>query len=293
MSDAWGGYDGLLALRERLHAWARGEPRVIGAVGFGSTERADRPADEWSDIDIALLVENPAEWVRDLGWVDAIAPAWVRLVFPAPIPGFEVVQVLFAGGYDADIIPFARDQIAALREPGIAAGVFGGGARVIVDREGALGWVSDVGDPPPPAAPTREAFDHVVAVFLHQTVWATKRLRRGELWRAHDDVDDFMRDRLLTMLEWHAIARGVAGVAPESRRLERWLPADVAAELPGTFATFDAGSIAVSLVRSLRLFGRVAREVAGRYGYAYPDDADRTIGAWVTERLAEAGLPTG
>lgn len=292
MSDAWRGHEGLLALRERLHAWARDEPRVLGAVAFGSTERADRPADEWSDLDIALLVDDPAAWLGDLGWVDAIAPVWVRLVFPAPIPGFAVVQVLFAGGYDIDIIPFGRDQLATLRDPDVAPVVFGGGARVLVDREASLGWVSGVGNPPPPAAPTREAFDHVVAVFLHQTAWATKRLRRGELWRAHDDVDDFMRDRLLTMLEWHALARGVPGVAPESRRLERWLPADVAAELPGTFATFDARSIAVSLVRSLRLFGRIGREVAVRYGYAYPEDAHRALRAWLVERLAEAGLPT-
>ena len=102
-----------------------------------------------------------------------------------------------------------------------------------------------------------------------------------------------MRDRLLTMLEWHALARGVTGVAPESRRLERWLPPDVATELPGTFATFDAGSIAVSLVRSLRLFERLAREVAGRHEFEYPEDADRAIDAWVAERIAEAGLPSG
>ena len=57
MSDAaasleWDGIDGLLDLRSRLHDWARTDERILAAVAFGSTERTDRPADAWSDLDL-------------------------------------------------------------------------------------------------------------------------------------------------------------------------------------------------------------------------------------------------
>lgn len=291
MSDDWGGLDGLLARRDAIHAWARQHPDIRAAVAFGSTERVDRPADEWSDIDLAFLVDDPDAWTEDLRWVDEIAPTWLRLVFPAPVPGLHVVQVLFVGGYDADLVPLGSEQLLALRDPAVAEEVFGAGARVVVDHVGALSWVTEVGDPAPVAAPSREAFDHVVSVFLHQTVWAVKRLRRGELWRAHDDIDDFMRDRLRTMLEWHALARGSGDVSPDGRRLERWLPSDLASELPATFATYDPRSIAEALIRSQGLFARLGREVADRYGFAYPEATDAAVAEWVDRRLSEGGLP--
>ncbi len=290
----WGGLDGLLDLRTRLHAWARSDPKIQAAVAFGSTERADRPADAWSDLDLLFVVEEVAPWLDDLDWVDAIAPSWLRLVNDAPLAGIRVVQVLFAGGYDADLIPIDRGSLEVFEQPDVATEVFGHGARVIVDRVGALDLFANASGGMPASAaravrpPRREEFEETVAIFLYQTVWATKRLRRGERWRAHDDVDDYMRDRLLRMIEWHALARGIEGVYGESRRLEHWVPPDVAVDLPPTFARYDDHSIAEALIRGQALFRRLALEVAERWSFAYPAAADAAIERWVQDRLAEA-----
>jgi aminoglycoside 6-adenylyltransferase len=289
----WAGLDGLLDLRSRMHDWARSDERVLAAVAFGSTERTDRPADAWSDLDLLFVVGDRAAWLDDLSWTDAIGRSWLRLVNEAPVPGIRVVQVLFAGGYDADLIPVDRELLAAFEVPEVAAEVFGHGARVVVDRIDAFGALTKGTGTFPVTAdsgvrpPSGEDFTTTVATFLYQTVWATKRLLRGERWRAHDDVDDYMRDRLLTMLEWHALARGVVGVFPESRKLEAWTPPDVAAELPATFARYDDASIAEALVRGHALFRRLAREVADRWGFDYPDAVDAEIERWVEDRLAE------
>ena len=286
-ADGWSGIDGLLATRDRVHAWAAAHPDIQAAVAFGSTERADRPADAWSDVDLLFVVADAGPWFADLSWVDAIAPSWVRLVTPAPIPGIDVVQVVFAGGYDADLIPVDARGLAALADPDVAAEVFGHGARVVFDRAGVAPPIPTT-TRPAVTLPDAAAFDQVVSTWLFQLVWATKRLRRGELWRAHDDIDDYLRDRLLTMLEWHALTRGVSEVFPDARRLERWLPADVAADLPETFARYDPASIAEALRRSHALFRRMALEVAERVGFAYPVDADAAIAAWMEARLRTA-----
>lgn len=292
----WEGIDGLLALRAQLHAWARADPRILAAIAFGSTERTDRPADAWSDLDLLIVVDDETPWLADLGWTDAIGPSWLRFVHEAPVPGIHVVQILFAGGYDVDLIPVGRPLLQVFEQPDVRAEVFGHGASVVFDRVDAVGSLPDVGavanaarsDIRPPRA---EEFAETVATFLYQTVWATKRLLRGERWRAHDDVDDYMRDRMLTMIEWHAVARGVEGVFPESRKLETWVPPDVAAELPATFAQYDDTSIAESLIRGQALFRRLALEVGDRWGLPYPRDADAEIERWVRDRLAERGSP--
>jgi aminoglycoside 6-adenylyltransferase len=298
LSD-WAGLEGLLELRGRLHGWARGEERILAAVAFGSTERTDRTADAWSDLDLLLVVEDPKPWLDDLAWVDSIGPPWLRFVHAAPIPGIKVVQVLFEGGYDADLVPVDREMLAMLQMPEVAAEVFGHGARLVVDRVGALdALLGEAGTFPVASVsairpPDAGEFAETVSTFLYQAVWATKRLRRGERWRAHDDVDDYMRDRLLRMSEWHALARGEQEVHPESRRLERWVPDDVAVELPATFARYDDATIAEAIVRGHGLFRRLAREVADRWHLAYPDAADAAIEAWVMERLKESGtLPS-
>lgn len=294
----WDGLAGLLDLRSRLHGWAQSDLRIHAAVAFGSTERTDRPADAWSDLDLLFVVDDEATWLHDLDWVDAIGPSWLRLVSESPLPGVHVVQVLFAGGYDVDLVPVDRERLVSLTHPDTAAEMFGHGARVVVDRVAAFAELMDPTGTLPVAIgsgvrpPTATTYAATVTTFLYQTVWATKRLLRGERWRAHDDVDDYMRDRFLTMLEWHAMSLGVTGVFPESRKLEVWIPPRVAALLPATFAQYDDLSIAQALVRGHAVFRQLAREVADHWGYRYPDVADAQIEAWVRDRLAESPLGT-
>jgi hypothetical protein len=52
-------------LRDRLHSWARGRDEIRGAATFGSTQRQDRPADDWSDLDL-LFVEIAVHRERTL-----------------------------------------------------------------------------------------------------------------------------------------------------------------------------------------------------------------------------------
>ena len=40
LDGAWSGLAGLLVVRDRLHAWAASRDGILGALAFGSTERA-------------------------------------------------------------------------------------------------------------------------------------------------------------------------------------------------------------------------------------------------------------
>jgi aminoglycoside 6-adenylyltransferase len=70
----WTGRAGLLDLGDRLHAWARERDDILAAAAFGSTQRTDRPADDWSDLDLLLVVDQVDSWLADTSWVEEIAP---------------------------------------------------------------------------------------------------------------------------------------------------------------------------------------------------------------------------
>lgn len=293
MGDAaggWAGIEGLLALRARLHAWVAARDGIDGAVAFGSTERSDRPADDWSDLDLLFAVSDVAPWLDDLAWTDEIGETWLRFVHPAPVPGVAVVQVLFAGGYDVDLVPLDGDGLSVLELPEVRDAVVGAGARIVRPGSSRLEALAAAGATPAGVEPPSEAaFRFTVDTFLYQVAWATKRLRRGERWRAWDDHADYLRKRHLAMLEWQALARGTPGVFPDGRKLERWVDAPTAEALPGTFAGYDDASLAAALPRLFDAFTGAAREVAAAYGLSYPADAEREIRAWVSARLAETG----
>ena len=89
---------------------------------------------------------------------------------------------------------------------------------------------------------------------------------------------------LLRVLQWRMECdRGWAAPARAlGKGLRKELPADVWRELQGTYAgggatadTWDA------LFRTMALFRRVARDVGDRLGYAYPDELDERVTAYV------------
>jgi hypothetical protein len=115
------------------------------------------------------------------------------------------------------------------------------------------------------------------------------RLASARVSAWSDDVDDHMRDRLLRMIEWHALARGRDAVDTEARGSERWVPDDVADQLPATFAAYDNALVAGSLMRGHGPSAASGVRSPSVGALAYPDSEDAAIEAWVRPRLEEMG----
>jgi aminoglycoside 6-adenylyltransferase len=282
---------GLLALRERVIAWVASAEWIEAAALFGATERRDRPADEWSDLDVLLVVPDPTEVVEDGAWPLEIGPAWISLVHDAPLPGIRVRQVLYEPGHDVDWVPVSWSDVDALSSDELAE-VFGHGLRILRDPQGRLARaLHAVGSNAGPSLPSEASFAWVVDDFLYQVVWAVKRLRRGELWRAKDDVDGYLKRHLLTMLTWHALARDPATtVFPEGRRLDAWVDPVAVARLPDTFARWDPQDIGRAILATLDLFADLARVVGTAARSRYPEERHATVRAWAVARLVEGEL---
>ena len=271
-------------LEERVVPWAVETMWVRGLAEVGSRVHSE-PVDEWADMDLMLLVSDVTTVLDHEAWLSDIGPVWLSVRHPGPLGEFPVRQVLFEGALDFDLVPIAAGSLAsAMEHPGILE-LLGGGVAVLVDKDGEL---ASVEHPPPPIPRsaqdiTVEAFDFVVRDFLFQCVWASKHLRRGEVWAAKDDVDSYMKGDLLRMIEWHTMVHHPGErIRAGGRYLERWADDRIQAELPGTFATYHPVSVAGALLHMAALFRWVSEETADDLGFVYPSHAHEAVVGWTS-----------
>jgi aminoglycoside 6-adenylyltransferase len=255
------------ALIQAVVAWAGDRPDVHAVVLVGSRAREIVPADEWSDVDLALVVDDPDRYLDDPDWAEAFGRPLLTFVEPTPFPGAFERRVLYEDGLDVDFSFFPPDWVrAAVTDPATAV-VVNRGHRLFLDRMGArelLDQAAGVEDAGPSSAGQLAALG---ADFWYHALWAARKLQRGEVWIAKQACDCYLKSLLVRLLAWHTRARD-----PEvdtwhgGRFLERWADPPALEELRGAYATYDADGVARALEATMALFERLERECAENLG---------------------------
>ena len=161
----------------------------------------------------------------------------------------------------------------------VPPGEFDAGYRVLLDKD----HLTDGLKPPTfaayiPARPTEAEYQTVVELFFHEATYAAKHLWRDDLMAAKYNLDQAMKlDNLRRMLEWRIEIDHDWSVksGPYGRRLKKWLPPDLWAELESTYTGAGWEANWDALFKTVDLFRKVAIEVGGHLGYVYPADLDR------------------
>src|SRR5258708_1725501 len=102
------------ALEARIAAWAEARPDVRAAVVLGSRARSDTPADAYSDLDLLLLVADPARYLDSANWLAALGVPRLTFVEETAVGGGRERRVLFDGGLDVDFSVFPVALFAGL-----------------------------------------------------------------------------------------------------------------------------------------------------------------------------------
>jgi aminoglycoside 6-adenylyltransferase len=294
-------YEQLIA---RFVAWAETQPGIRAALTVGSRAREDRPADEWSDLDVILIVTDPERYLATTDWLENIGNPWITFIEKTGQGDEKEHRVLFEGGLDVDFVLLPAKKIQALarllqareRFPqilkllprslsheatqGIAAfsDIAHRGVKVLVDKDGtAKSLLSAIVEAPPPVPPTQDEFLNLVNDFWYHAVWTAKKLRRGELWTAKGCSDSYMKWwRLRQMIEWHARAKN--GVEYDTwhagRFLEQWADPRIVERLHDAFAHYDEDDLWRGLLATMDLFRWVAIETAELLEHTYPSSTD-------------------
>jgi len=90
----------------RVPAWAAVQPDVHAAIIVGSAARLETPADQWSDIDVALFVTDPRAYLHDSAWLSDLGDPMLTFVEPTAMGGSYERRVLFDDGTEADFACF-------------------------------------------------------------------------------------------------------------------------------------------------------------------------------------------
>jgi molybdopterin-guanine dinucleotide biosynthesis protein A len=128
----------------------------------------------------------------------------------------------------------------------------------------------------PVALPDEPALLDLATDFWSSALLASRKLRRGEVVAAVDDVNGPLKRSLVTLLSWHARAVDAeAEVWDAGRYLERWADPGALSVLERAYAHYDLRDVARALWETIDLFQGLEEETAQRLGLALVlDQAD-------------------
>jgi aminoglycoside 6-adenylyltransferase len=176
-----------------LSGWAAAHPGVRAVVLVGSQARSEVPADEYSDVDVAIFADEPAELLADADWPGIFGEPLLTFLEPTAVGGQLERRVLFRDGLEVDFSVFpAAGLEELLADPGAAA-TLARGYRILHDE---LGLGEHLAALSPPAAEMRE-LDEIGQDFWYHAIWAAKKWRRGEAMVARSCLELHLKGLLL------------------------------------------------------------------------------------------------
>ena len=267
-------------LIERFVAWAQDRPDIRLAIVLGSRARVDPPPDEWSDLDLLLMVTDPEPYLTNFDWLKNLGDLRIIFLEPTPLGDGMDCRVLFNGGLDVDfsIVSSAQTEQGIQRDSrSEMMQIFGRGIRVLLDKDSR----APAADPTfmksgSASLPTLSEFSETANDFWYHAVWTAKKLRRGEVWTAIMCCDVYMKRLLLKAMECHARVLNDWDYDTwyDGRFLEHWADPRVLEGLRGTFARYAKDDIRSALLATMELFRWVEKDIAERLDYTYPTLAD-------------------
>jgi aminoglycoside 6-adenylyltransferase len=261
---------GVSAFLDEVAAWATAHDDVRAVLLVGSQARTDTPADDLSDVDLALFVDDPEHYLDDAAWVRSFGELLLTFVEPTAVGGFEERRVLFRDGLEVDfaILPAA----VAAAPPPEAQAVLARGFSILYDGIGLPALETAAITPRP--RPSQERLDQLSNDFWYHVLWGAKKLRRGELLLAKQVCDCYLTERIVELVRWRARDEDTWH---GYRFFERWAGEQTLDALRPTFAQYDAADIGRGLRAKGEVFGELEHDVAQRFRLVEPVDRSEIL----------------
>jgi aminoglycoside 6-adenylyltransferase len=264
-----------------LH-FAREHDDIRAVIMNGSRANPNIPRDPFQDYDIDCLVRSVApfrnnpEIVRYFGDIMILQKPEDMEDPPPANTGRYAYLMQFMDGNRIDLGFTPMEYIRQLRGDTLTI--------VLLDKDNLMG------DIPPsneggylPARPTVKAFDDCCNEFWWLNVYVAKALWREELILAKHILDANMRPQLMKMLTWTFGLQTGFRVAPGKmgKRFRGVMGEELWALLERTYADARLENSWEALFAIGDLFRRVAHPVAAAFGFAYPEQDDANVCAYI------------
>ncbi len=272
----------------RIVAWATGNELIRAVLLEGSRGDPSAAIDEFSDYDIAIVVADRTPFTESLTWIEWFGEPIVHWGDRRLIDGIEYNArlVMYEGGTRIDYQVWQPEAIHTMVARGRVPAILDTGYRVLLDRDGITKELPVATHTAHiPSRPDEAEFLALVNDFWWETLYVAKNLRRDELFPARWSLDTEMKhDMLRRMVEWRTEIDRDWSIRPGNlgRGFKRLLPADLWREIEQTFVGAESDESWEALWATIRVFRRVAIEVAAALGFEYPGDLDSRVTAYLT-----------
>lgn len=276
-------------LLERIISFCKDSEEVISLILIGSQARTEFHADQYSDLDLIMIVNDIDRFILSNDWVEKIGKHHVSFVEPT-IGGQKERRILFDDALDVDFVIVAKDLAQATLASDDAKSILSKGYRFLINKENYTVPDQYIERNKYYETPSASEYANVVSDFWYHSVWTTKKLLRGELWAANFCVNSYMKWKLLWMIEHyeHAIHGSEYNTWYGGRFIDTWAEDEVKNGLSKSFSNYNITDMALALFETMDLFRTLAVKVALTNHYDYPIYADEYCSSWVHKKLEDS-----
>ncbi len=300
-------------LIKKFTEWANRRSDIKSAHVVGSQVRANRPADEWADLDITFLTTRPDYYFDHTDWIQNLGRAAVKFQGQNHT-GEREWRVIFDNGtvLDLSIIKYPGSRLSLKivvlfdRFPGLMGALFPGiqrqieearvadaevldrGYRVLFDKTGTVSWWIQMVGPPRKTLPSQHEY-----LAYHEELWfrfhhLASRIRRNEYFVASHTYSNILF-LLGNLIKRHAQALNGQDYDTwhSGRFLEQWADKRVVEKLQGLSIRHNQPDLCRTLYHTIDIFRLMSKEVANRSGFPYPSELDEKMMCMVNGILPE------
>lgn len=267
-------------LAERIRSWADGNDNVRALVQTGSLARRDGLVDAFSDLDIEIIAQDPAGMAKNDDWIHRFGEVITILHLDAvDAQSWPTRLVIYAGGIKVDFTLAGLARLQKMASPAQLDPLYERGYQLLVDKNAfAKSLPVATYRFPIHVMPDEQRFRAHAEEFWFEAFHVPRYLARDELFLAKQR-DGTMKELLLEMIEWHAISRHPEPVDiwHLGKGIRHWAGERIWAELQATYGHFDKTDARRAYQATTALYARLAREVAHRQGWSYPESVERAL----------------
>ena len=272
--------DRYIDIKEKIIEYASRDEDIKAIIAIGSSTREEVRADEYSDLDLIIVSDNPNRWYSG-EYPNLLGDVRISFIEPT-LGGGKERRCIYDEDRDVDMLIFAEHQFDEALKAGVASWVMNRGYEVLYDSIAIKKEIEiyvKKGHSNPNM--TAEEFDNMLNDFYFHNIWASKKLLRGELWSAKMCVDAYLKNYLLKAMELYCYEIEGKDVWHDGRFIDKWAGEQISNELKNCFAHYEKEDVLNALKATNILFENLTRKIAVKKGYVYPDKAAKCAGAYL------------
>lgn len=268
----------ILALIKNI---AAEDENILAVLMTGSRADRDCPADQYQDFDIVYFVKDVTPYWDNMAWIEEKfgspsllqKPESMQLI-PPDNDGNFVYLMIFPDGNRIDL------QITAAKyeddgEPAI----------VLLDKNGYLPPIHVSGAYWYVKKPDQKLFSDCCNEFHWCLNNVARGIKREELSYAMEQMNHYVRDMLILMLDWYVGANHDFKISTgkNGKYFKKLLPEDLYRRFTRTYSDADYGHMWEAAFTMLYLFGDAARAVAEKLSFDYDEAEEKGIEAYMRQ----------